>query len=140
MGGVEFDQLQERPFDRWQRRVLRQEGVTHAAEQLLQLRGQLCVQVLADTREDEEQTICLRQRRREGSDSHRVSINFDSIKELATNQRVRRENEISSFNIQCMKFILDAILTLHLTFYITSALNFVILLQTENGLQRILKN
>lgn len=39
MGGMELDQLQERPLDRRQRRLLRQEGVTHATEQLLQLRG-----------------------------------------------------------------------------------------------------
>lgn len=60
MGGVELDQLQEGSLDRWQCRLLRQEGVTHAAEQLLQLRRQLRVQVLADAREDEEQTIRLR--------------------------------------------------------------------------------
>jgi len=43
MGGVEFDQLQEGPLDRRQCRLLRQEGIAHAAKQLLQLRGQLHV-------------------------------------------------------------------------------------------------
>lgn len=59
MGGMELDQLQERPLDRRQRRLLRQEGVAHATEQLLQLRGQLRVQVLTDAREDEKQAIRL---------------------------------------------------------------------------------
>lgn len=60
MGGVEFDQLQKCPLHRRQRRLFRQESVAHAAEQLLQLRGQLRVQILADAREDEEQAIRLR--------------------------------------------------------------------------------
>lgn len=59
MGGVELDQLQEGPLDRRQRRLIGQEGVAHTAEQLLQLGGQLRVQVLADAREDEEQTVRL---------------------------------------------------------------------------------
>lgn len=70
MGGVELDQLQEGPLHRRQGRLLRQEGVAHAAKQLLQLRRQLRVQVLADAREDEEQTVRLRYRRRGRSVSH----------------------------------------------------------------------
>lgn len=60
---MELDQLQECTLDwRQRRRLLRQEGVPHAAQELLQLRGQLRVQILTDAREDEEQAVGLSRR------------------------------------------------------------------------------
>lgn len=79
MSGMELDQLQERPLDRRQRRLLRQEGVAHAAEQLLQLRRQLHVQILTDARENEKQAIRLRYIRRKGLASHQVSTSYNSV-------------------------------------------------------------
>lgn len=85
MGGMELDQLQERPLDRRQRRLFRQEGVAHATEQLLQLRGQLRVQVLTDAREDEKQAIRLRYIRNKESAFHQVvSTSYNSVDRRST--------------------------------------------------------
>lgn len=77
VSGVKFDQLQKGLPDRWQDRVFRQERVSQASKQLLQLSRQLGVQILADARQNEEQAIRLCQ----GIDNRRLQTVLTTLPE-----------------------------------------------------------